>query len=316
MREGKSVRLFLAEGSMGGLVTAEIMNWTGHLLAVQRSGLRELLKRPESSRTGVYVLIGESPESLGGQQVYVGEGDDVSRRLKDHEGKKDFWDRVVVLTSKDSNLTKAHVRYLEARLIAMARQTKRSEVTNGNSGTNSDNLLPEADRSDMEHYLAQASIVLPVLQVNVFRSSSQVHLANADTSTLEDTAQTVFVTGLKGETWARAHEVDGEFTVLEGSRAKPWSGTAHSYAGLQNKLFNDGTLVPTADGSWYTFTHNQVFSSASAASAAVLGRNSNGKLEWKLEATSSTYAQWLEQRAKRVVAAVYAGVASAEAAPS
>lgn len=313
MREGKSVRLFLAEGSMGGLVTAEIMNWTGHLLAVQRSGLIELLKRPESSRTGVYVLIGESPESLGGQQVYIGEGDDVSRRLKDHEGKKDFWDRVVVLTSKDSNLTKAHVRYLEARLIAMARQTKRSEVTNGNSGTNStDNLLPEADRSDMEHYLAQASIVLPVLQVNVFRSSPPIHLTNADTSTLEDTAQTVFVTGLKGETWARAHEVDGEFTVLEGSRAKPWSGTTHSYAGLQNKLFNDGTLVPTEDGSWYTFTHNQVFSSASAASAAVLGRNSNGKLEWKLEATSTTYAQWLEQRAKRVVAAD----ASAEAAPS
>lgn len=65
MRAGKSVRLFLAEGSMGGLVTAEIMNWTGHILAVGRSGLRELLKRPEATRTGVYILIGEDADSLG-----------------------------------------------------------------------------------------------------------------------------------------------------------------------------------------------------------------------------------------------------------
>jgi len=93
MRAGKSVRLFLAEGSMGGLVTAEIMNWTGHILAVGRSGLRVLLKRPEATRTGVYILIEEDADSLGGGKIYIGEGDDVSTRLKDHESKKDFWDR-------------------------------------------------------------------------------------------------------------------------------------------------------------------------------------------------------------------------------
>ncbi|WP_120285337.1 GIY-YIG nuclease family protein [Rhodococcus rhodochrous] len=300
MRAGKSVRLFLAEGSMGGLVTAEIMNWTGHILAVGRSGLRELLKRPEATRTGVYILIGEDADSLGGRKIYIGEGDDVSTRLKDHESKKDFWDRVIVLTSKDSNLTKAHGRYLEARFISLARAAKRSEVTNGNSGTTGiDNLLPEADLSDMEYYIEQAQIVLPVLQVDVFRSSDTLVEANpTERTALEDVSEVVFVTGLKGQAWARAHEIDGEFTVMEGSRAKRWAGTVTAYHALQEKLIKDGTLHAGTDPNWLTFTHDQVFSSASAASATVLGRNSNGKLEWKVEGTTMSYAEWLAQQAQ------------------
>ncbi|UZF48263.1 GIY-YIG nuclease family protein [Rhodococcus rhodochrous] len=300
MRAGKSVRLFLAEGSMGGLVTAEIMNWTGHILAVGRSGLRELLKRPEATRTGVYILIGEDADSLGGRKIYIGEGDDISTRLKDHESKKDFWDRVIVLTSKDSNLTKAHGRYLEARFISLARTAKRSEVTNANSGTTGiDNLLPEADLSDMEYYIEQAQIVLPVLQVDVFRSSDTLVEANPTEKTaLEDVSDVVFVTGLKGQAWARAHEIDGEFTVMEGSRAKRWAGTVTAYRALQEKLINDGTLHADTDPNWLRFTHDQVFSSASAASATILGRNSNGKLEWKVEGTTTNYAEWLAQQAE------------------
>ena len=47
MNQGKSVRLFLADGTPGGLLTAEIMNWTGHVLAGSRSGLQALLAREE-----------------------------------------------------------------------------------------------------------------------------------------------------------------------------------------------------------------------------------------------------------------------------
>src|SRR5215469_1157363 len=111
MTDGKSIRLFLADGTPGGLLTAEIMNWTGHIIAAPRSDLAALLKRPETSRTGIYILIGDDPESVGGQMAYVGEGDDVSKRLYHHgrledQGGKDFWDRAIVITSKDTNLTK------------------------------------------------------------------------------------------------------------------------------------------------------------------------------------------------------------------
>ncbi|MDR0627963.1 MAG: GIY-YIG nuclease family protein [Bifidobacteriaceae bacterium] len=110
---GKSVRLYLADGTVGGLRTAGIMNWTGHVSAVRRIDLGELLRRKESGRTGVYLLLGDD-------LAYVGEADVVRNRLRAHarpepEGGKDFWTEAVIITSKDTNLTKAHARYLEAR---------------------------------------------------------------------------------------------------------------------------------------------------------------------------------------------------------
>ena len=67
MSVGKSVRLFLADGTPGGLLTAEIMNWTGHVVAAPVPIWRRCLKRPEASRTGIYILLGDDPDSLGGR---------------------------------------------------------------------------------------------------------------------------------------------------------------------------------------------------------------------------------------------------------
>jgi hypothetical protein len=133
---GKSVRLFLADGTPGGLLTAEIMNWTGHIIAAPRSDLARLLDRPEAGKTGLYILLGDDPAGLGGLLAYIGEGDDVGRRLSQHArpegtGGKDFWDLAIVVTSKDANLTKAHARYLESRFIAMAQQAARCRLDNG-----------------------------------------------------------------------------------------------------------------------------------------------------------------------------------------
>ena len=172
---GKSIRLYLADGTPGGLLTAEIMNWTGHLVAAPRSALAGLLKRLEASRTGVYLLLDDDPESLGGSLAYIGEGDDVGKRMYQHaraedHGGKDFWDRAVILTSKDANLTKAHARYLESRFITLAMQARRSRLVNGTAPAPLP--LPEADISDMEYFIAEAQIMLPVLGVNILRSAA------------------------------------------------------------------------------------------------------------------------------------------------
>ena len=153
---GKSIRLYLADGTPGGLLTAEIMNWTGHVVAAPRSDLAGLLKRPEASRTGIYLLLGDDPDSLGGSLAYIGEGDDVGKRLYQHaraedQGGKDFWDRAILFTSKDANLTKAHARYLESRFITLASQARRSRLLNGTA--RAPLPLPEADVSDMEYFI-------------------------------------------------------------------------------------------------------------------------------------------------------------------
>lgn len=302
MSAGKSVRLFLADGTIGGLLTAEIMNWTGHVVAAPRSELAALLQRTETSRTGIYILLGDDPDSLGGQLAYIGEGDDISRRLYQHsrpedQGGKDFWDRAVVLTSKDANLTKAHARYLESRLIALAKLAKRAHLVNGTTPPPIN--LPEADISDMEYYLSQAKIVLPVLGINMLRSVSTA-AAVVETPIqrgLSAVDSPVFELNLKKEgVVARAREIDGEFTVLEGSQARAeWIGTSNTgYQALRGNLLQEGAIAAAADGSLH-FTRDQVFTSPSAAGAVIVGRKANGRTIWKVEGSGLNYGNWQDQ---------------------
>lgn len=298
MSVGQSIRVYLADGTPGGLLTAEIMNWTGHIVAAPRSDLPALLRRPETSRTGVYLLLGDDPETFGGTVAYIGEGDDVGNRLRQHaraeeQGGKDFWDRAIVLTSKDANLTKAHARYLESSFIALAQQARRSRLVN--STAPSPLPLPEADVSDMEYFIAQAKIILPVLGVNILRAPATAAMTTSGAVPGPATAVSpTFELQLRKEgITATAREVDGEFTVLEGSKARStWTGAQHAYKALHQKLVQEAALVPDPDGRTMRFARDQVFASPSAAAAVVVGRTSNGRNEWKIQGTGVSYGTW------------------------
>lgn len=278
---GKQIKLFLVDGSPGGLSTAEITNWTGHVLTGPRSDLAELLRRPEASRTGVYLLLGDDESAVGNARCYVGEADVVGDRLRSHHREKDFWDRVVVITSKDTNLTKSHGRYLESRLIALATTAARSSVENGTAPPAPP--LPEADRSDMDYFVDQLHIVLPVLGVNVFRSRATAIDTRASASS------PVFrLVNKRSGVEASAQQIDGEFTVLAGSQVVAnWiaTGTAAttmkayaSYRAQHEKLVSDGAI--RVDGEVGVVTRDIVFSSPSTAGAVSLGRSCNGRVEW------------------------------------
>lgn len=298
MSAGRSIRLFLADGTPGGLLTAEIMNWTGHVVAAPRSDLAALLQRSETSRTGIYILLGDDPESFGGTLAYIGEGDEVRTRLKQHarpeeQGGKDFWDRAIVLTSKDANLTKAHARYLESCFITLAQQARRSRLINGTAPPPLP--LPEADVSDMEYFIAQAKIILPVLGVNILRSTAAaVSHATETTSASVNSSSPVFELHLKNDgISATAREIDGEFTVLEGSGARiAWTGVEHAYKVLREKLVREGVIVQRPDGRTMRFARDQVFASPSAAAAVVVGRTANGRNDWKIQGSGLSFGDW------------------------
>ena len=217
---GKQIKLFLVDGSPGGLTTAEITNWTGHVLSAARSDLAELLRRDEAQRTGAYLLLGEDEEAVGNTRCYIGEADVVAERLRYHQREKEFWDRVVVITSKDANLTKAHGRYLESRLIELATRAGRVKVENGTAPSRPG--LPEADASDMDFFMSQLEIVLPVLGVNAIR----VPLANPAGGHGDESQSPVFHlrNGRQGID-ATAQQIAGEFTMLAGSTVVAvWQG--------------------------------------------------------------------------------------------
>lgn len=146
--DGRTIRLFLVDGTSTGLITAEIMNWSGHALVAPRSRIGEVLKREEAGRTGIYFLVGDDPDQPTKAKVYVGEGDVVADRIKNHatDESKDYWTRFCLITSKDANLTKAHVRYLESRLVEITHAAGRANLANGNDPGRK--ALPESDVAD------------------------------------------------------------------------------------------------------------------------------------------------------------------------
>ncbi len=296
MSQGKSIKLFLADGTPGGIITAEIINWTGHVISAPRSRLAELLARPEAARPGLYVLVGEALDGSG-PQAYIGETENLGERLKAHakpespdgKGGKDFWDKAYVISSKDANLTKGHLRFVESRLISQALAAHRIPLEN-QKGTQSEyGVLPEADQADMLYFIEQIKLVLPVLGLDLLRET------NAQAAGLPPQAMPHFeLHAPKLGIAAQALEQDDEFVVLRGSLARStWSlqQEGSGYQKLHQQLQRQGVLV-AADAELLQFSCDYAFSSPSAASAVVLGRSDNGRKSWLLAGTKQTYGDW------------------------
>lgn len=314
--KGRTLKLFLVDGEPNGLLTAEIMNWIGHVITGPRSRLGELILRPEGKRTGIYFLIGPDSGSGIGTQVYIGETDDIAQRLTSHnrpeeKGGRDFWEKVCVVTSKDANLTKGHVKYLESRLIKIAQQAARSELLNS-TDPGYDNL-PEADRSDMEFFLDQIRILLPVLGFDFLRETpkapspqnelSQIITLNPQSAVATSQLSPIFQGDVKRhEITARGQEINGEFVVFKGSKTRfDWEGADGTYKPLFKELVRIGVLAPAADVRHRQFVRDYAFSSPSAAAAVVAGRSANGRLHWVVEGSNETYATWQERRLEKVL---------------
>jgi hypothetical protein len=302
MSKGRTLKVFLVDGAPNGLLTAEIMNWTGHVITGPRTRLAELVQRPEIKRTAVYFLVGPDSGTGIGTQVYIGETDDAKVRLALHnrpedKGGKDFWERVCVVTSKDANLTKGHIKYLESRLITKAKEVGRCELVNGTDPEYEG--LPEADRSDMEFFLEQIQTLLPVLGFDFMRAQPKPSTtAPAEGAGASAVASPVFSGNVaKHGITATGQEIDGEFVVFQGSRARrDWEGVESSYTKLFKDLVQKGVLQPSPDDQHNEFTQDYAFSSVSAAAAVVSGRNANGRLHWLVEGTGQTYGQWAAEQ--------------------
>lgn len=266
-----TIKLFLVHGDPKRLRTAELSNWSGKAVAGPRSEFEDVLGREESLQAGVYFLTGRDPES-GKYAIYIGEAESIIDRVKSHLA-KDFWNHIVFFTSKDENLTKSHIRFLEGRLIEQAQKAKRCVVTNGQG---SGSKLPESDREDMEVFLTKVYQLLPVLGVELL-----VPIVDA-TSKPNKEKQGLLHCSIKG-LQARGYPVPNGFLVLKGSQAVvaerksvdkwPWPKV------MRDKLVEDGILSKQTDH--WLFKENFEFASPSAAAAVIHGGHANGRISWK-----------------------------------
>ena len=277
-----SIKLFLAEGTPDGLWVVEKSNWTGLALMAPRSRYTVLRGRVEMNGPGVYVLVGPPEGGAKATRIYIGETDVLRDRLDNHQSKKDFWTKVVIFTAKDSNLNKAHVRYLESRLLSIAAEAKRAELDNG--ATSALPSLSEADRADMEAFLADMLIIYPVLGLNAFEK--------ADEPTTAGPAERLHLTGK--DTKAEGRETADGFVVYEGALARlDTVPSIHAYGrDIRESLTAAGVFV--VDGRYLRLTQDYVFGSPSMASMVLLGRTANGRIEWKTS-TGTTLKDLQEQ---------------------
>jgi hypothetical protein len=295
---GRTVRLFLVDGNaQSGLITAEIINWTGRVLVAPRERLSELVRRPEAEKTGVYVLLGDAPDPSVRRTIYIGESDVVGRRIVQHskDEQKDFFERVCLITSSDQNLTKAHVRYLESRMTEIARTSGRAHVLNANEPP--PGVIPESDVADMEFFLEQLRTVLPVLGFDILRDPiSLVALADqGNVVKFQSPAESLELTlrSSREGLVAEAVQIGDEIVVRQGSLARKDPDYAmNQYSGLRDQLVADGSLTPMNNDSMLTFTRDVPFASPSAAAAVIYGRNANGRTSWRVKATDQTLKEY------------------------
>lgn len=291
-KKARSLELFFVDGDPEGMLTATIpFQWSGHVLVSNRTQLRDALQRPEVSRPGVYLLIGENEE--GEPLLYIGESDDIGQRIKNHDSNKQWWTTAVFITSNGDQLNKAHVKYLESRLIEKAKQVNKIKLDNGTNPPL--NPLSEAARSHMEDFLENIFLVLPALRFDFFLESTRTK-ASLKEATQKETPVFVLNTPKHGIT-ATARIIDSHFVVEEGSLAQgAWVGTNSentSYAKLHGDLIQQGVLV--RKDSKCVFAKSYAFNSPSAAGAVVNGRPTNGTTEWKVKGTDKTYKDWEAQ---------------------
>lgn len=131
----------------------------GILYSCPRDSTDILLNDDSCDKYGVYLL-------LSSEKVYVGQSTDLRQRIKHHLLKKDWWEKVILLTSKNDELNQSYITYLEASLISKAQECGTLDCDNKTDGNKSN--LDKFTKKLLDQYLDEALFILQLIGVDVF----------------------------------------------------------------------------------------------------------------------------------------------------
>lgn len=281
MKIGKSIRVYLADATVAGIRYAELVNWTGQAIACPRNRLGELSSWPEAGKPGVYVLF-EARLGDAKPLAYIGESENVVDRLTNHDRNKEFWNEVVIFTSKDENLTKSHVKFLEASLVKLAKHADRYQLENGNTPTQSS--LPRADRDAMAEFVMNARMVLgtlgyPVLEPLLTHSAGE-KVSIDGTAEVAKAKPEIDLTFRVNDLVARGAVTDEGFVLKKGSQASRTNSesAAQRVVKLKEQLLAEGRLIDNGDR--LVLAEDTLLSSSSYAAVFVAGTSRSGPQSW------------------------------------
>lgn len=271
MTYGKSIELFLVNGTADSLTIAELSNWNGKAIKIPRIEVASCV-RSDITQAGVYFLFCRD-ETDDSDSVYIGEAENVKERLLQHlrdyqtEKEKYYWNTAIVFIGRDLN--KAHIRYLENRLVEIARECNRYTVLTKNTYKNT--VLKESQIAAMEEFIDNIKILINTLGYKVLEPFIQ---KTSDENTTDSDLLYISV----GSAMATGMVTTEGFVVLKGSTINEKTSVKSLSAGmvkLRSKHMNSNAV----DG--FVTVENILFSSSSAAADFVLGYSISGPRTWK-----------------------------------
>ena len=258
---GKTVTTYLIDGDPKGTQYVFISNKICQMYVIPRSNLSILNERPELQTPAFYILLGEDESTK--PKAYIGETENFRERVKDHESKKEFWQKALIFIAKDAAMTKADVQYLEHKAIAEAKASN-TFVLNENKQTPKAPNLPEYRKDDMDGFFEDVKFLTSFIGCNIFDvvKTKEKHL--------------FYIKG-RGCDAKGFYDADG-FTVLKGSIIAKSSTPSFTWKEKREQLLKEYTSMNREK---LVLESDKTFSSPSTASEFVLGRPSNGWSDWK-----------------------------------
>ncbi|MCP4506462.1 MAG: GIY-YIG nuclease family protein, partial [Fuerstiella sp.] len=249
-----------------GIRIAEMTTRTVQTVLIPQNQLKTAKTRPELDQIAVYFLFGESDEQAR-PICYIGQTEDLRTRLDNHSNNKDFWSTAVVAISKTQAFTPAHIRWLEWHCVQQAGQIGRYSLDNSQNPR--EPFVTEPLRDDCLDAFDTISILLTALGYPVFEAMAA------------PTSQEIFT--IKGpDAEGRGVLTEDGFLVRKGSlcRKETVESARSQVESARSRLIDDGILTEHNDAQ-YVFAEDYIFNTPSGAAMVVLGRSSNGWVDWK-----------------------------------
>lgn len=272
--QGKTISIYLMDGTSEGRWKASLANWNGVGYRIPRDEVKNCGDIADLKKPGVYFLFGNEIET-GRTFIYIGEADAVRTRIMQphtFEERGDSWTDAVIFVTTDDSLEKGRVKYLENRFYTLAVDAGRYLVRNGNTPKHSPVSAPVRDT--LEGFISNVRLVLPTMGYRAF-DPLPVPLSAKAPVVEKESDLLYFSRKNKRVCNAVCRMTDQGFLVFKGSSITPdvapyATGVIRSRTENAASIGSDGILV-----------NDILFRTASAASSFVCGGSSNGLVDWK-----------------------------------
>lgn len=258
---GKTVTTYLIDGDPKGTQYAFISNKICQMFVVPRSNLSYLNTQEKLQKPAFYILLGEDESTK--PLAYIGETENFKERVKDHDSKKAFWQKALIFVSKDADMTKVDVQYLEHKAIAEAKKANAFVLSDNKQIPKAPNL-PEHQRDSIDEFFEDVKFLASFIGCNIFEVS-------------QPKEEHLFYTKGRGCNAKGFYSSDG-FTVLKGSTVAKTMVPSFNWKEKREKMIQDYTSI---ENGILVLTSDKTFSSPSTAADFCIGSSNNGWLVWK-----------------------------------